>query len=171
MRMMKITYKTSKKISATAILSLFRRNEWREWFAPKDADDLLRHAIFVASAWQGPKAVGIATLFGDGRFYVHLDTLLVDEQFRRQGIGTTLMDLVMQKVAKLKPHYCEHDTHEDWLVSFYERFGFEVGDRPQLTHKPTNDGLARYVEKRRRRLSKRKDCQPGAPADADKPRR
>ena len=81
---MKITYRTSKQVSASAILSLFRRNEWREWFTLRDTEDLLRHALFAASAWHGRRAVGIATLFGDGRFYVHLDTLLVDEPYRRQ---------------------------------------------------------------------------------------
>ena len=64
-------------MSASAILSLFRRNEWREWFTLQDTEDLLRYALFVASAWDGCRAVGIATLFGDGRFYTRLDTLLV----------------------------------------------------------------------------------------------
>ena len=157
---MKITYRTSKEVSASAILSLFRRNEWREWFTLRDTEDLLRYALFVASAWYGRRVVGIATLFGDGRFYAHLDTLLVDEQYRRQGIGTYLVKLVVEKIDELQPHYCEHDTHEEWLVRFYERFGFELDEGPLLLlgHRPTSDRLSAYVEKRRRQLKQKREA-------------
>ena len=165
--MKKIVYKTSKRVSATAALALFRRNEWREWFTLSDTEDLLRRALFVASAWHGQQAVGVATLFGDGRFYTRLDTLLVDEAFRRQGIGSALVELVMQKVDQLKPHYCEHDTHEDWLIAFYERFGFEVSDGPWLVHTPTEAHLRAYVKRRRAALKKQTDCQPSAGRDAE----
>ena len=158
MRMAKITYRTSKQVSARAVLALFRRNEWREWFTLEDTEDLLARALFVASAWRGRRAVGVATLFGDGRFYTRLDTLLVDEAYRRQGIGTSLLDLVMTKVEQLRPHYCEHDTHEEWLVAFYQRFGFEVSDGPWLVHRPTGDRLAAYAAKRRATLKKKTDC-------------
>lgn len=149
------TYKTSKMISAPAVSALFRRNGWREWFTPKDTRDLLHHALFVASAWQGRRAAGIATLFGDGRYYARLDTLLVDEPFWRQGIRTRPVQIVMQEVEQLKPHYCEHDTHEDWLVKFYERFGFRVSEGPWLVHRPTEARLVAYVGKRRATLTRR----------------
>ena len=169
MRVKKITYRTTKKVSTGAILALFRRNEWREWFTLSDTKDLLRRALLVASAWHGHRAIGVATLFGDGRFYTRLDTLLVDEAYRRQGIGTTLVDLVMEKVDQLKPHYCEHDIHEEWLVGFYERFGFQVSEGPWLVHRPTGDRLAVYVKRRRARLKRQADCRPSPPADADPP--
>jgi hypothetical protein len=63
--MKKIIYKTSKRVSAAGILALFRRNRWREWFTPGDTKDLLHHALFVASAWRGRRAVGVAKLFVD----------------------------------------------------------------------------------------------------------
>ena len=60
----------------------------------------------------------------------------------------------MEKIDELNPHYCEHDTHEDWLVRFYERFGFELHEGPLLLldHRPTSDRLSAYVEKRRKQL-------------------
>ena len=149
-----IVYKTSKQVPARAVLALFRRNEWREWFSLEDTEALLARALFVASAWHGRQAVGVATLFGDGRFYTRLDTLLVDEEYRRQGIGTALVDLVMAEIERLEPHYCELDTHEDWLVVFYQRFGFEVSTGPWLEHRPTGDRLGRYVARRRAMLKR-----------------
>jgi GNAT superfamily N-acetyltransferase len=102
--------------------------------------------------------VGIATLFGDGRFYTRIDTLLVDESYRRQEIGTRLMELVVEQIDELGPHYCEHDTHEEWLVRFYKRFSFELHEGPLLVHRPTSDRLSAYVEKRRKQLERNREA-------------
>ena len=155
--MEKVTYKTTKEVSARAILALFCRNEWREWFTLRDTQDLLDIALFVATAWHDQRAIGIATLFGDGRFYTRLDTLLVDVDWRRQGIGTRLTELVIEKVNQLKPHYCELDTHLDWLVTLYKHFGFKVAEGPWLYHKPTEDRLDVYVQSQRAVLNQRTD--------------
>lgn len=153
-----ITYKTAKDVSARAILSLFRRNDWREWYTLDDTKYLVDRALLAATAWHGRQAVGIAVLWGDGRFYARLDTLLVDEGYRRQGIGTSLMELVVARLAELSPHYCEHDVHEEWLVRFYERFGFQRDEGPWLVHGPTGERLGAYVEKMRRRLKGKEHC-------------
>ena len=76
-------------------------------------------------------------------------------------IGTALAKRTMEKVKQLQPHYCELDTHEDWLVAFYERLGFEVSDGPWLEHRPTGDRLGAYVEKRRKQLSRNRKCEQG----------
>ena len=63
----------------------------------------------------------------------------------------------MEKIDELGPHYCEHDTHEEWLVRFYKRFGFELDEGSLLlVHKPTSDCLGAYVEKRRRWLEQKR---------------
>ena len=89
--MKKITYKTTKEVSAAAILSLFRRNEWREWFMLRDALDFVDVALFVASPRHGRCAVGVATLFGNGHFYTRLDTLLVDGVVIANGQKTSVL--------------------------------------------------------------------------------
>jgi GNAT superfamily N-acetyltransferase len=164
--MAQVTYKMTKAVPARAVLALFRRNEWREWFSLRDTQDLLDSALFVATAWHGQRAIGIATLYGDRRFYTRLDTLLVDEDWRRNGIGTRLIQLVMDKVNQLKPHYCELDTHADWLVAFYKRFGFEVAEDLLLFHKPTEEYLDAYVQSQCAVLNKQTDSQPSIIDDA-----
>jgi GNAT superfamily N-acetyltransferase len=150
-----ITYKSANTVPPRAILDLFRRNAWREWFTMDDTRYLLRHALLIASAWDGRRAAGIAVLWGDGRFYTRLDVLLVDEAYQRRGIGSSLMRMVVAKVDELKPHYCEHDIHEPWLEAFYGRFGFERYEGPWLVHAPTCERLVTYVETRRKTLRRR----------------
>ena len=146
-----IRYTTSCSVPWRPIQALFRRNLWREWFSDEDTQYLLANALLPAAAWDGDTAVGICVLWGDGRFYCRIDTLLVDESYRRRGIGTALVKLVMDQVDKLRPHYCELDTHE-WLVAFYGKFGFEVSHGPWMVHKPTGDHLFEYAEHQRARL-------------------
>ena len=151
----RITYRTVRDVSPRSVLALFRRNEWREWYSLDDTTYLLREALLPVTAWDGRRAVGIAVLWDDGRFYADLDTLLVDGAYRRQGIGTALMERVVAELDELGPHYSDHDVHEDWLVGFYERFGYQRSEGPWLSHKPTADRLGDYVRRRRERLKKR----------------
>ena len=144
-----VTFTSEKDVDACAILELFRRNEWREWYTYKDTCDLINLSLFTATAWSELRAIGICTLLGDGRFYARVDTLLVDKQYRRKGIGTELVRMVMENVDELEPHYCELDTHSGWFVDFYKRFGFQIDEGPWLIHKPTEDKLIAYVEKQR----------------------
>lgn len=151
-----IIYKDAKDINARAVLELFRVNKWREWYSIKDTRDLFEYALYVATAWDQDRSIGICTLFGDGRFYARIDTLLVDEDYRRLGIGRHLVEMVVSEVNKLKPHYCELDTHEEWLVQMYKQFGFELHNGPWLIHGPTEKRLISYVEMRRSRLQRNK---------------
>ena len=148
----KVVIKDTNQIPWAAILDLFRRNEWREWYSPEDTQYLLEKALCIASAWDGNKAVGIGVLWGDGRFYTRIDTLLVDEEYRKQGIGTKLVQVLMECVDSLRPHYCELDTHEDWMAKFYQGFGFDITEGPWMDHQPTSQRLSDYVNDQRRRL-------------------
>lgn len=151
-----VTFTSERDVDARAVLELFRRNEWREWYSYEDTCDLMSLSLFVVTAWKQSHAIGICTLLGDGRFYARIDTLLVDEGFRQQGIGTELVRMVMKKVDELEPHYCELDTHAGWYVRFYEQFGFQVDEGPWLTHKPTEDKLTTYVKKQRAALREKR---------------
>jgi len=150
-----IIYTTCHNVSARAVLELFRRNQWRDWFTFDDTKYMLQHALLPAVAWHDREAVGIAVLWGDGRFYANMDTLVVDKAYRRQGIATALMKMAVAKLDALQPHYSDHDVHEDWLPTFYAQFGFESSDGPWLFHRPTSDRLGNIVQRRRKRLHKR----------------
>ena len=47
---MRITHRNASNVSATVVLWLCRRNEWRERFTLTDTEDLLRYTLFVATA-------------------------------------------------------------------------------------------------------------------------
>jgi GNAT superfamily N-acetyltransferase len=133
---------TGKRISAKAVQSLFTRMQWHDWFTLADVRWYLDHALYVVSAWDGRRCVGVAVLDGDGRINAHLDTIVVDEAYQGRGIGTALMKKIMAKVERLRPHYMQLDVYQKRTERWYAGFGFVRNKGTWLlTHKPTEDRL------------------------------
>ena len=96
--LMNIAIKSGTDIPSSVVRELFVRNQWNDWLSDEDIKWYLDHSHYVASAWDDSHLVGIAVLVGDGRKYLELENLLIDEKYRRKGIGKALMAEVMQQV-------------------------------------------------------------------------
>jgi len=76
------------------------------------------------SAWDGSHLVGLAVLVGDGRKYLELENLVVDERYRRKGIAKALMADIMQEVERAKPYAVKIEVYEEAAGAFYRTLGF-----------------------------------------------
>ena len=153
-----IRFRASRGISPRTVQALFRRNQWSDWWSVQDVTWYLSHCLFVASAWNARKLVGIGALTGDGRIAVAIDTLLVDAPFRRQGIGQELIRRMVEKAASLRPYYFQTDVYQKSTERLYRRFGFRLNKGTWLLeHGPTGDKWAPKArcdrKKRQRRLA------------------
>ena len=81
---MTIAYRDDKALPSRSVQNLFRRLEWSDWFTQRDIDWYLQHALYVLSAWDGRRLVGMGVLTGDGRIDVHLDMLIIDVPYQRR---------------------------------------------------------------------------------------
>ena len=99
--------------------------------------------------------MGLAVLTGDGRINVTLDALIVDEKYRRQGIGGKLLETVIAKAEALQPHYFQTDVHEQSTERFYAKFGFVKNKGTWiLEHKDIATSLNKRARKVRRKNGK-----------------
>ena len=145
-----VCYKRSKRIPSEAVHKLFLRNGWKDWHTRRDTEQYLTRALFVVTAWRGRKAIGIGTLYGDGLFATSVETLLVDREFQRQGIGTALLRMLLAKVEELRPYSVSTDVHLRHTERLYARFGFKRHKASiYLDHAPTVDRLNALVRQRR----------------------
>jgi len=156
-----ISYSDRKDLSPRAVQALFRRLEWSDWWTQKDIAWYLEHALRVLSAWRGRKLLGLGTLVGDGRIDVHLSMLIVDEPYQRQGIGTEIVDRLVEEVRQMQPYSFQTDVFSEHAERLYARFGFRRNEGTWLLeHEPTYRrwGPAALAERkaRRRRQSGRK---------------
>lgn len=61
---------------------------------------------------------------------IYIEYLVVREDFQRQGLGTCLMNHVMQRWPRRKIYlHC----FKDHLVEYYQRFGFKVKDQKDIS--------------------------------------
>ena len=102
---------------------------------PELVERAIRASIVTVSAMNGPRAVGMARVVGDGAFAFVLYDLLVTPVWRRQGVGSLLVREALQRVARYFPD-------GDWVTvglfcaqgreSFYSRLGFRELDGKEL---------------------------------------
>lgn len=121
---MNIAIKSGADIPSSVVRELFVRNQWDDWLPEEDIKWYLDHSHYVASAWDSSRMVGIAVLVGDGRKYLELENLLVDEEYRRKGVAKDLMAHVMQAVRRAKPYAVKIEVYEETTEAFYRTFGF-----------------------------------------------
>jgi GNAT superfamily N-acetyltransferase len=137
-----VKIRVGKLLSAPLVHSLFQRTRWHDWLSLDDVRWYLDHALYVVSAWDSRLCVGLGVLTGDGRINAWLDTIVVAEQYQRQGIGTAIVSKIVLKVRKLRPYYFGLDVYQHRTEKWYARFGFVRNQGSWLLeHKPTADRL------------------------------
>ena len=143
---MSIVIRPGADIPSSVVRGLFVRNQWDDWLPEEDIQWYLDNSHYVATAWDGSSLVGLAVLVGDGRKYLELENLLVDEQHRRKGIAKALMADVMQTVRRAKPYAVKIEVYEEETEAFYRTFGFirNVGTW-LLELEPTSEALRPMV--------------------------
>ncbi len=110
-------------ISLGDLVRLFARGaNWKMPLAQEDWRDLLRHSPLVVTAWKDQQLVGFARLLTDFVRWANLYDVVVDPAFQRQGIGSQLVQRLLDhpRVARVRTVWL--GTAEGH--AFYERFGF-----------------------------------------------
>ncbi|MBN2311962.1 MAG: GNAT family N-acetyltransferase [Candidatus Hydrogenedentes bacterium] len=121
---MNLAIKSGAAVAPGLVRELFVRNQWCDWMKEEDIAWYLAHSHCVVTAWDGASLIGIAVLVGDGRKYLELENLLVDEARRHRGIGKALMAEVMRAIAEAKPYAAKIEVFEEATEAFYREFGF-----------------------------------------------
>lgn len=83
--------------------------------------DMLEHADVLATAWDGPRLVGVARALTDFSFCCYLSDLAVDEAFQRVGIGRELVEVVR---GRLQPNCKIILLAAPAAMDYYPRIGF-----------------------------------------------
>lgn len=76
---------------------------------------------FHVSAWAETKLIGFMRVLSDGRFRAFIEDVIVDAEYRSQGVGDAMMRRAIELLAPVQEVVlgCTEDN-----VGYYERFGF-----------------------------------------------
>ena len=118
----RIEYRTGpSSLSAEAFLDLANRVWPREYALHRIAEALTR--TINVSAWQGERLVGVARVLSDGYLFNVVSEVLVDPEFRCQGIGRALMHQALRAAPGGRVFFGAQPGNE----AFFEKIGFTRG--------------------------------------------
>ncbi len=118
---MTITYRTGKEVEPNSLGDLFLSVNWPQGYQPDKLRRAFSRSDQVITAWDGGKLVGLVNTIADGSLTVFLPYLLVNPEYQKQGIGGTLIRMIVsayegyERIVLLT----EIDT-----VDFYKKCGF-----------------------------------------------
>lgn len=94
----------------------------------------LDNTLYSISIYDEDKVIGFGRLIGDGICFIYIHDVMVVPSFQSQGIGSMIMNKLLEKVKEIKE---ENPSVRTYLGAsagkegFYEKFGFvkreEVG--------------------------------------------
>lgn len=87
----------------------------------------LENTLYSISIYDEDKVIGFGRLIGDGICFIYIHDVMVVPSFQSQGIGSMIMNKLLEKVKEIKE---ENPSVRTYLGAsagkegFYEKFGF-----------------------------------------------
>lgn len=124
-KMSSISYKEEKDIVASELLELYNDAEWKAYTSePEKLRAAVNNSLFVLTARDGDKLVGLLRAVGDGLTIIYIQDILVLNSYRRQGIGSRLLEMALEKYSHVRQIVLLTDDKPE-TVSFYEKAGLK----------------------------------------------
>lgn len=97
------------------------------WTAYTGAPDILRqgfeHSLLTLAAYENGQLVGLIRTVGDGYTIVFVQDILVFPEYQRKGIGTALLQAVLDRFSHVRQmELATDDTPK--TIAFYKSLGF-----------------------------------------------
>lgn len=97
------------------------------WTSYTDSPAMLRAAfggsLLVLGAFEGKRLIGLIRAVGDGASIVYVQVILVHPEYRRRGVGTALLQTVMERYQTVYQMCLMTDASEE-TIAFYRSCGF-----------------------------------------------
>lgn len=121
---MKYTIQEYKQYREAEVLSLY---EAVGWTAYTDHPEVLRkgfeHSLLTLAAYDGDRLLGLVRAVGDGYTVVFVQDLLVFPDQQRKGIGSALLQAVLDRFQHVRQIELATDNTPK-TVAFYRAMGF-----------------------------------------------
>jgi|SRR5690606_6104977 len=104
------------------------------WHAPEKLRREIEHAFvyFVVAKNEADEIVGLATAHGPAESTIHLSRLYIDPDAQRQGIGSRLLQAVIDHYPQARAVQLEVEPHNTKGYSFYSKKGFRETGRQHV---------------------------------------
>lgn len=114
-------YKFNEKVSVKALADLRESVGWNRM--EKEYKNPLMTSYYNIAVYENDKLIGYIDSVSNGVSDAYIQDLMVCPDYQGKGIGTDLMDKMIEYLKK-KRIYMISVVYEECLKPFYERFGF-----------------------------------------------
>src|SRR5690606_38197188 len=91
----------------------------------------LAHSLYVLSAWDGDRLIGLVRVVGDGLTIIYIQDILVLNSRQNQGVASELLRRVLEKYRDVRQKVLLTEEAPD-VRHFYEKHGFQSCDQGTL---------------------------------------
>ena len=107
------------------ILSLYNSVGWTAYTAhPEVLHKGFDHSLLTLAAYEGEQLLGIIRVVGDGYTIVFVQDLLVLPEHQRKGIGSALLQAVLNQYRHVRQIELATDRTQK-TIAFYKSMGFQ----------------------------------------------
>ncbi len=111
-------------------------------FSKEQAQEAINNSLYTVIAIDNKQTVGMGRLVGDGMYGMIVD-LVVEPNYQKQGIGSKIVDMLMNFVEKKTPigGRCSIQLiAEKGKEAFYEERGFKI-----IPHEFCGSGMRKVI--------------------------
>ena len=110
------------------IINLYQSVGWTNYLERIDIlEEAYANSLCVLGAYDSDRLVGIIRAVGDGRTIVFVQDIIVLSEYQRQGIGSKLLQAVMERYQDVYQMELLTDNTEK-TKAFYRSAGFTASD-------------------------------------------
>ncbi len=123
-----ITYKIDQVLNETKVNKLYLDAGWLSY--TKNLPLLMTaisNSLMVVSAWSDDELVGLIRIIGDGCVIIYVQDILVLTEYKRQGIGRKLVNIVLDQFKDIRQIVLLTEESQE-TRGFYESLGFNSCD-------------------------------------------
>ncbi len=127
----------SDNLKTEDIARLLKMTYWADKRSPETIEKALRHSSCYGICTEDPeKLIGFARVISDYATFYYLCDVIVDPEYRHQGLGKALVSRIVSapEYSKLRGFLVTRDAH-----SLYRKFGFEPADGRAMVKPPDPD--------------------------------
>jgi len=123
-----VMYRRGVDLAEAEVKALYDRDGWTNYTGDMPRlMQALANSLYVLTAWDGDELIGLVRAVGDGLTIVYIQDIIVRDTHRRRGIGTCLMQRVLERFSDVRQKVLL--TDEGPVVrAFYESLGFKSCD-------------------------------------------
>ncbi len=127
-----LSYSFDVPVTPMQVKRLFEQTHWANGRSPEAIEAMLRNTFTYLTVWQGERLVGFARVLTDDVYRALIDDVVVDNELRGQGVGSSMMRHIMERFGHVEEVMlgCREE-----VVPFYERLGFKIETHPHMAIK------------------------------------